>query len=167
MDENNDVKFTKKDFAVLGYILLGIAIVTVIMTWISNNNTDRTSVPPALPKTYALNETLIDGAFSYKVTGAERDGQLVTVNVRAVNESDEAKTLYTGTMKLRDDSGRTYDYDTDYLAEGTLNPGIEAEGRITFKVPEDASGLQALVNTDVLGAMYGDGAGYTKVNIGL
>ncbi|WP_054955060.1 DUF4352 domain-containing protein [Paenibacillus dakarensis] len=168
-----NIKLTKKDYVIYGGIIAFILIASIIGLIIDNNKSPsiRTSGPPIeAPKSPGLNDTFTDGKFAYTITEASREGNTVTVKARAKNIASKAETLYGGTMRLRDASGNLYDKDRDSL-NGTLNPGIEIDGVITFEVPEDARGLKAAVNTNSIESAVGNKLGndvkYTIVDIGL
>ncbi|MDH6675709.1 hypothetical protein M2277_006430 [Paenibacillus sp. LBL] len=155
-----------------GNIIGGIAIVlglVVIISWILS--IDIANEPPQPTKQYGIGDELIDGPFGFTITEAKRNGEKVTLIMRVKNHGSQAETLYSGTVRLRDVDGKLYEHDSDRVAKGTLNPGMESEGKITFQLPEDARGLEAAINANAIQAAvdksFGNKAEYKTIDIGL
>lgn len=118
-------------------------------------------------KVLTLNDSVIVNEFSYTVTSAKRDGEEVTLNVRAVNKSDRPATIYNATVWLIDSEGRLYSEETNGISRADINPGIASEGRILFRVPADVTGLRAAISEDAIASMLERDAQYTYIDIGL
>lgn len=168
------IKLTKKDLIVIvgtvSFLLIGSTI-SYIVSQNSAPSVRFAGMPPAEQYVPKINDTFRDGNFAYTITEAKRNGGTVTVKAHAENIAKKAETLYGGSMKLRDSNGNFYDSKFDGLAKGTVNPGLETEGEITFEVPEDATGLMAAVNTDVIATVVANAldndVDYILVDIGL
>ena len=79
-----------------------------------------------------------------------KQGNFVIVDFRFRNDSNEAKTLHPGALKLIDEDGREFDPDTDTFSyippEENLfleqvNPGVTKDAEVIFSVAPDASGF--------------------------
>lgn len=153
---------------IIGAIVIVLVLIPVV-AWILS--IDIANEPPQPTKTYGIGDELIDGPFGYTITDATRKGDTVTLHLRVKNHGNQAETLYAGTVRLRDVKGKLYEYDSDRISKGTLNPGMESEGKVTFKVPEDAYGLEAAVNSNAIRAAvdksFGNEAKYQTIEIGL
>lgn len=153
---------------IVGLIII-VAFLVPFLNWVFSINIPN--APPQPQKLYGIGDTITDGNFAYTITEASREGGTVKVKARVKNLGNKAETLYAGTMKLRDVKRNFYSHKSDGLWEGTLNPGMEVEGTITFKVPEDVGWLGAEVNTNAIGTAVADALGndvdYTSIDIGL
>ena len=163
-----NVKYTRKELTIGGIVIAIVAIFAV--TLLLYGKTQGASAP-AKPAAYAVGDDLIDGPFVFTITDVERDGQTVTLYTRVKNTGKQAETLYRGSIRLRDASGNLYEHDSDSVAKADLNPGLTTEGKITFQVPEDADGLEAAINSDVIQVKvdksFGNKAKYKTINLGL
>lgn len=153
---------------IIGTIVIVLVLIPVV-AWILS--IDIANEPPQPQKTYGIGDELLDGPFGFTITEATRKGENVTLHLRVKNHGDQAETLYAGTVRLRDVDGKLYEYNTDHVSKGTLNPGMESEGKITFEVPEDARGLEAAVNANAIQAVvdksFGNEAKFKTIELGL
>ncbi len=79
-----------------------------------------------------------------------KQGNFVIVDFRFKNNSNEAKTLHSGALKLIDEDGRESDPDTDTFSYippeeniflEQVNPGVTKDAEAIFSVAPDASGF--------------------------
>lgn len=79
-----------------------------------------------------------------------KQGDFVIIDFRFKNNSNEAKTLHSGTMKLIDEDGRESDPATDtfsYIPQDKdifleqVNPGVTKDAEVIFSVAPGASGF--------------------------
>jgi hypothetical protein len=79
-----------------------------------------------------------------------KQGNFVVVDFRFKNNSNKAKTLHSGALKLVDEDGREADPDTDtfsYIPQERnifleqVNPGVSKDAEVIFSVAADASGF--------------------------
>jgi len=79
-----------------------------------------------------------------------KQGDFVIVDFHFKNNSNEAKTLHSGALKLIDRDGREFDPDTDtfsYIPQERnifleqVNPGVTKDAEVIFSVAPDASGF--------------------------
>lgn len=157
---------TKENIAwgVLVLVVLFITIPAILSIDIQNE-------PPQPSIQYGIGDELIDGPFGFTITDAKRDGEKVTLHVRAKNHGSQAEALYGGSVRLVDVNGRIYEHALDTVSKLTVNPGMETEGKVTFEVPDDAYGLEAAVNYDAIQSSvdkaFGNKAEYKTIKLEL
>lgn len=161
-------KVNKKDILIIWVVIIVVALLSFgAMLIYKNDLAEAPSTTQQQPETYAMGDVVKAGAFEYIITDAERNGNLVSIDVRAKNITNKAETVYTGTITLADGKGAVYKHNTDGLSSADINPGIEREGTITFEVPAEVTGLRAAVTSDAVREAFGGDTSYTYIDIGL
>jgi hypothetical protein len=151
-------------------ILIILAFVVIlafgfIWSFATNDKTDKAAAPATT--VHALNDPVLVNAFTYTVNAAERNGEIVTLKVHAINDGDNPAVIYNGTIRLIDGNGKLYDAESNGVSNGDINPGIASEGEMVYRVPASATGLKAAITHDAVASTLGNDTKYTYIDLEL
>lgn len=161
---------------VIGIIVVLIAVLYPIVSCDAFNGEKNLSnqTTSTKTKTFGLNERVIVGSFSYKVTSAEKskkygfrttDNTYVILNIEAVNISKNADYVSSNFFVLVDNEGRQHEhFSSEFSMTKDINPGLKTTGKIAFEVPNNAKNISLAIRDNMFD--FG-GAQYSFVKLGL